>query len=138
MMKKYDKNGNGKLEEDEFKDMRNKPERADANKDKVLTMDELFVLYGGAPGKYEESSSSRGPATSRIGGGNRVATLEERLKERGVSSKFISQDANQDGNLQMSEYSESWDDKSLELFDKFDSNRDGVISPTEWLKNGGR
>ena len=143
MLKKYDKDGSGVLEESEWKEMRGSPEKSDTDGDKKITLDELIVAFGGSPsGSSSDSSSSsrksHSPVTKRIGGGYRVSTLEEKLQEKGVSSKFIDSDKNADGNLQMSEYSDSWTDKKLEEFDKLDANRDGVISATEWLKGGGR
>jgi len=140
MLKKYDKDGSGALEEGEWKEMKGSPEKTDTNGDKIITLDELIVAFGGTSGGSSSSSSKsrNSPVTARIGGGNRVSTLEEKLKDKGVSSKFISSDKNSDGNLQMSEYSDTWTDKMLADFDKLDANRDGVISPTEWVEGGGR
>ena len=137
MITKYDKDGSGALEEKEWKDMRRPPKDTDG--DKIVTLNELIVQYGGNPSGSSSKSTSRAPVTKRIGGsGYRVSSNEEVLKEKGVSSKFISSDANSDGNLQMAEYSEEWDEKTLDKFDELDLNQDGVISPSEWIKGGGR
>ena len=41
MMRRYDTNGSGKLEKDEWKNLRDGGEGIDANKDNVVTVDEL-------------------------------------------------------------------------------------------------
>jgi hypothetical protein len=135
MLAKYDVNKNGQLEEDEWKSMKGAAE-ADKDGDKIVSLSELIVKFGGNPDESSSASSSRSAVTQRIGGGNSRATLEDLLEKKGVSSKFIKQDRNADGNLQMAEFAEEWNEKLLDEFDKIDTNRDGVISPSEWVSGG--
>ena len=54
----------------------------------------------------------------------------------GVSStsSFIRDDKNGDGQLQMAEYSSTWNDAKLAEFRELDLNGDFVITPQEWLE----
>jgi len=51
---------------------------------------------------------------------------------KGGAGDFSKLDKDKDNQVQMHEYSSSWDDKKLKEFYKIDTNRDGVITSTEW------
>ncbi len=66
----------------------------------------------------------------------RWRTTEERLKKLGVSNWFVEADKNEDGQVAMSEFSQDWTDDALDKFYMIDANRDGVITPKEWIAGG--
>lgn len=49
----------------------------------------------------------------------------------GLPSWFTTRDTNQDGQVAMSEYSHSWNDRTAEEFCRLDLNNDGFITPAE-------
>ncbi len=155
LMKRYDKNKNGRLEKDEWKDIKGTAATSDANRDGIITLDELhrrLMNYSSkdSSGKVSSgsSSSSRGksrsrsyPKSSSSSAGSsdpksrktyRVLTPTERLPE-GLPDWFARQDANGDGQVTMAEYSSTWTDSKAAEFTRLDPNGDGVITPTECL-----
>jgi len=152
MMRRYDKNKSGVLEADELKSMRGDPEKSDANRDGVLTLDELtnhMGSYSDGRSRWSSRSSSSGSKSSekksaaesyRITGGDVIKTRKtyqstearDRLP-RGLPDWFAKRDANHDGQITMSEYTDRWTNKLVAEFVKFDRNRDGVITPAECL-----
>ena len=62
----------------------------------------------------------------------RIKRDTERLP-KGLPDWFVRNDANEDGQIAMSEFSVSWTSEKLEEFQKYDTNRDGVITLKECL-----
>lgn len=145
MFDKYDKNKNKILEESEYKTMRGKPEAADTNKDKKISKDELFVRYGGvistkssskkSESKPEKKSAEYVAHSSSIRGVEAKMSLAQKLEELGVDEDFIEKDTNEDGVIQMAEYSKKWDDDMMDEYFSIDSDQDGLITPKEWIEN---
>lgn len=147
MFRRYDRNGSGFLEKDEWGPMRN-AEAADANHDGKITPEELanrLAAYGRGRsregrGGASESNGSSGPSrtgTSRTASSDdrksyRFLTPTERLPE-GLPDWFARNDANGDGQVAMAEYATSWSDSKVREFDRYDLNRDGLITPRECL-----
>ncbi len=141
LMKQYDKNNNGIIDREEWAKMP-KPERYNRNKDHIITMDEL--VYGAS--NFAKGSSSGSSTRSKYGSksssgspGSKLAyyktrTTKDRLSKLGVPSSFISDDANADGQLEMSEFSSTWTDAKVAEFRSWDLNGDWVITPEEWLQ----
>jgi hypothetical protein len=146
MFKKYDKDADGKVSQEELKGMMNPPpnaDGADADKDGSLNLEELIVAYGGKGGGSSGSSSGRkssrsssGPPAGAITSSYRITSREDALKDRGADSKFIDLDKNEDDLIQMSEFADpdEWTEEKLEEFESLDSNGDGVLSPKEFSK----
>ncbi|MFH1922195.1 MAG: hypothetical protein ABIP48_20215 [Planctomycetota bacterium] len=147
MFRRYDKNGSGFLEKDEWGEVRN-AEAADGNHDGRITPEELanqLAQYGrgrsgesgrGAP-ESSGSSGSSGTSTSKTASSDdrksyRFRTPTERLPE-GLPDWFARNDANGDGQVAMAEYAASWSDSKVREFDRYDLNRDGLITPRECL-----
>lgn len=136
VVKKYDRDGNGTLEKDEWSRMRNDPQPADRNNDGVITEQELAVRFlqdrlGGSSGNLA-GSGGFGPRESY-----RTPTALERLPDE-IPDWFIDKDADGDGQVAMHEYAGFWSDSTAREFAGFDANNDGVITPQECLGAGSR
>jgi Ca2+-binding EF-hand superfamily protein len=158
LMKRYDESNNGVLERDEWKKMSGDPEKADANKDGTVTVEELtdrLASYGsddgsssGGDGKSndkrerkeedrrkdrdrprEDRSESKGASDRKS---YRFLTTAERLP-KGLPAWFGRNDADGDGQVTMSEYSTSYNDTTVAEFQKYDRDGDGIITPHECL-----
>lgn len=88
--------------------------------------------------RSNESGSRYG--SSRLSSGKpgdrksyRTLTAVERLP-KGLPDWFARNDADADGQIQMSEYTTSWTDAKAEEFAKYDLNGDGFITVSECLK----
>jgi len=130
LLKQYDTNKNGKLEKDEWKQMRGDPQATDRDGDGVITLDELTARLA-ASNKDRSGSGSKASA----GGGHngyRFLTPAERLPE-GLPEWFAGKDANGDGQVSMAEYARSWTDAVAAEFARYDLNDDGLITPQECL-----
>ncbi|MFH1268207.1 MAG: hypothetical protein ABIK89_21010 [Planctomycetota bacterium] len=147
MFRRFDRNRSGVLEKDEWQEVRN-AEAADANHDGKITPEELanqLAQYGrgrsgesgrGAP-ESNGSSGSSGTSTSKTASSDdrksyRFRSPTERLPE-GLPDWFARNDANGDGQVAMAEYAASWSDSKVREFDRYDLNRDGLITPRECL-----
>ena len=138
LVKQYDTDKDGKLSSEETKKMRRPPAGADANKDGVITKDELIGSLSGenkkAGGKESKSDSKQAAKSStkskysRDRGGKRGT----RNSSTGTSSSFDKLDANTDKQIQMHEFSEKWSEELVQEFYEKDANGDGVITIREW------
>ena len=150
LIQQYDKNNDKQLDKKEIEAMRRKPpESADRNKDGKLSHSEMLAYYDRSSSTSSSSrtkSSGRGlPSRSlnRSGYANRTSSkidvkeyvtkdFEDRIRNAGADSKFMNLDLNKDGQVQMHEFTEEWDEKQLEEFREYDLNGDGIITPKEW------
>ena len=142
IMRRYDTNGNGVLEKEEWGQMREDPSPADRNHDGVLTAEEFTAaLVQRSMGRYGGSESSSSTAGGSAASGStssngrksyRFLTPRERLPE-GLPSWFTDYDANEDGQVAMAEYSRYWTDLKAREFQRYDLNGDGLITPRECL-----
>jgi hypothetical protein len=138
LMRQYDANKSGTLEQDEWKQMRGDPGSGDRNGDGVLTVDELAQRFAGGD---RRDSDRRGDRDERRRGDDernadrksyRATTARERLP-KGIPDWFTRKDVNADGQVAMAEYGTSWSDSELAEFQKWDGNNDGYITPDECL-----
>ncbi|MFK7735123.1 MAG: EF-hand domain-containing protein [Pirellulaceae bacterium] len=162
-VRRYDKNKDNKLSKEELAGgrWRDDPMTYDRNKDGFLTARELAARYANQRVDEEErrSGGGRGEVSGRSGWGRggdsggwgRSGETEkkEEKKDRfgdaksyrletsnvpsGLPSFFNRNDRNGDGQLMMSEFSSKWDAKTLDEFQKWDLNDDGVILARECL-----
>lgn len=151
ILKRYDKNGNGVLEKDEWSGMRGDPNEIDRNKDGVITLDEMAERMlafrrerggGGPPGPPGTSgspptstASTAGAAGAATGAGKRVwkfLSPQDRLPA-GLPDWFRAKDVDGDGQVSMKEYSADWSGSAIAGFQKYDTNNDGLITPEECL-----
>lgn len=158
LLRQHDTNKNGTLEAEEWKAMPAKYHVADANKDNVITAEELTVVIagfataasnsssgGGAAPAGKAGSGERGSGERERGGrgGEKPAAAGERKAYRflspverlpkGLPDWFARNDANGDGQVMMAEYAASFNETVVAEFAKYDLNRDGVITPRECL-----
>lgn len=135
MLRQYDRDNDGKLSREEWSVMPAQHHSADTNSDGTITAEELSVKLASYAGV--SSSTSSGSAFSAQGSSTgtvrRFRTPAERLPA-GLPSWFMEKDANEDGQVMMSEFARSWDDKVAAEFARSDLNGDGIITAKECLK----
>lgn len=150
-LRQFDKDKNGKLERDEWKEMKLEHQGADSNGDGTITVDELVVRLAayssggsssssfGSPGS--SASSSYAKKFSKFGSDKTASTAKksyrfltptERLPQ-GMPDWYLKSDADGDGQILMSEYSSNWTEAAAADFAKYDLNGDGIITPQECL-----
>jgi len=140
MFRRYDRDRSGVLEKEEWGGLRS-AEAADRNHDGKITPDELAARLAEYSGR-RSGASGEGPSESESNGSSatdsdnrksyRFLTPAERLP-KGLPDWFARNDANGDGQVAMAEFSSSWSDAKVSEFDRFDLNRDGLITPRECL-----
>ena len=149
VFKKYDIDKDKRLSPDELKKMK-RPFRGDIDKDGFLTKEEAvnFIKGGTKNTKKTEKATAgktppRKPSGRNEGSGGRgmAAKLSGKATPAMLSSMLAGKrrslsdlDTNSDGQIQMSEFSSTWDEETLQNFRKTDSNQDGILSPSEWDK----
>ncbi len=123
IFERYDADGDGTIDAEEKRKMRRAPDGADADGDGNLTRDELLEFS--RTGRSQSGSRGRGSA-------ERLASGEQnRTRERG-SPPFAEYDTNDDGQIQMNEFSDTWDSTIFQQFQSRDLNGDGLITAEEW------
>jgi Ca2+-binding EF-hand superfamily protein len=146
LIRRYDHNENGVLEEKEYGEMSSFHRGADANGDRVITREELadrLANYGNSSSSPGREDSDRDHSPNDSTGGRpyrsagtspayRARSLAERLPQ-GLPEWFIRNDTNGDGQIAMAEYAVTWTDEKLEEFIQQDANGDGLITPRECL-----
>lgn len=147
LLREHDKNKDGMLQRDEWKDMKTEHQGADSNGDGTITLEELSTRIsayssGGASSTPLSSSSGPGYGGKFRGASDKSAattkksyrflTPTERLP-KGMPDWFIKSDADGDGQIMMAEYSTSWTDSTVAEFAKLDLDGDGIIVPSEAL-----
>ena len=150
LLRRYDEDKNGVLEEKEWSRMSRYHHGADSNGDKIITREELtdrLASYSrGSSGSSGNSGSSSSNSSSRSTPGEsyrvtgdspagRVSSDTERLP-KGLPDWFTRNDKNADGQISMSEFSVSWSSEKIAEFKKYDANADGIITPAECLSGG--
>ena len=148
ILRRYDRNRSGRLERDEWGELRGNPAEIDRNKDGVIVLEELQA-FAASFGQRRESSGFSSSGSSQGEGGRREtgpgeATVvsgpkfvrfrrpHERLPE-GLPEWFIQKDKDEDGQISMAEFSNSWSDATVSEFFRYDLDGDGVITPKECL-----
>ena len=157
-MKRYDSNKDGQLSADELKSGRwsDDPLQYDRNRNGSLDKSELAVRYANRRVNEKAKEEAKNDSRSRRGGDsngwNRSDNQTEdknesaprfgdaksyrsmvtaKDKASGLPDFFARSDANADGQVTMNEFSSSWTQETLEEFQKWDLNRDGIILPRE-------
>ena len=155
---RYDRNGSGVVEKDEWSSFRSDPSGYDTNHDGKITREEFAASmsnrFGGRGGEggggwYSRREGGEEPAAGSGGEGDkssgtaaasskksyRLRRNVEKLAElKELPSWFGSLDADANGQVEMSEFSSSWSDSVVADFSQFDLNNDGIVTPSECLK----
>jgi subtilisin-like proprotein convertase family protein len=99
------------LERNEWSGLGTNIVRADVDRNGSINREELvFMLY----------------STLARQGGNLSA---------GLPDWFFERDANEDGQIAMSEFAVEWTEELVQRFQKYDMNQDGIITTDEYLKS---
>jgi hypothetical protein len=151
----YDGDGNGSLDREEWGRLGAGWNEADADGDGVLSVEELadqFAAFQQPPadlegdaavdspsdaaGNRHRSAGSRASQTTatltRPRRSYRRRTPHERLPA-GIPAWYLQMDIDRDGQVMMVEYAKKWNDEKLAEFNRYDLNRDGIITPRECL-----
>ncbi len=150
LIKKYDENGNGILERDEWIKISGNPANADINRDGKISRTELInrliVMRRSREGAGDKNSGDK-KTDSRARDGKRPDAADKRDGSR-LSYRFTTAidripekarewiakyDKDGDGQVSMHEYSQSWSESRVREFGGYDANSDGVITGEEYL-----
>ncbi len=160
LLQRYDRNGDGVLEQSEWSAMHGQPEAADADRNGKITLEEWtnhIASFGrghrmslsspdaGAESASRAASSAREGETSvdkallqpptRLPPNTTFHVSKSRLPA-GLPDWFRSRDRNGDGQVSLSEYAPNAAPADVEQFARYDRNGDGLITVEECL--GGR
>ena len=152
LVEKYDANGDGQLQADEWGQMSGTPRLADLNGDGILTVEELaervasysqqrsLRLMPTPPVERGTPLAANGLAASA--GSNATAVQKERAPTKqffvpteqlpkGLAEWFTEKDRDGDGQVTMAEFADKWTQYETAEFARYDINGDGVITPDE-------
>lgn len=134
LMKEYDADNDRRLSKEEFKRMRRPPAGADGDGDGFVTKQELIdSLTGANKSKSSGSDTKSEKPSSRSSSRSRGASSPRgSSSSRGGASEFTRLDADQDGQVQMHEFSSKWSEEIVAEYYKKDKNGDGAITLAEW------
>lgn len=147
--KKYDTDGDKRLSQAELKKMR-RPLKGDTNSDGFLSKEEATnyikddksknksnakvtpAVTGDDAADGGRGSTERSPGN--VASRRRTPSKNSAKSSGGAKSRgsLGSMDANKDGQIQMAEFSKTWDEATLQKFRKTDTDHDGIISADEW------
>jgi Ca2+-binding EF-hand superfamily protein len=156
-IKRYDRNNDQVLDENEIKEGRwsDSPLQFDRNKDGKLSLQEMATRQARrrtVSTDQQQQTRRDDPRSSR----KKELVDDKKEKEKpgvfdkkssyrivdkdgkpvrpsGLPEWFSSKDANQDNQVSMSEFGRKWDQDALDDYYRFDSNRDGLITARECL-----
>ena len=131
LFKRYDKNGDGSLDESEVEAMRRKPKaNTDANKDGKISNEELLNSYLESTGQAGSKESKKvGVSKGRSGAFSKNRSGSSNTGNR---PPLTSKDKNKNGQIEMSEFTDKWTTDSVKEFYSKDKNKDGIITAAEW------
>ncbi|MFN7731364.1 MAG: hypothetical protein ACK5OB_05655 [Pirellula sp.] len=156
-VRRYDKNSDGMLDETELKEARwsEPPLQWDRNKDGKLSKQEVAARYARRREQRDTQDPNRQRANEEARKTEKTAKTEETktkshpfekqasfrisdsasgaAKPAGVPEWFTRDDTDSDNQVSMKEFARKWDEATLEEFNKFDTNGDGLITVKEVL-----
>ncbi|MDM4014919.1 EF-hand domain-containing protein [Roseiconus lacunae] len=144
-IRRYDRNRNGVLDKNEITSrFSGNPLDFDRNKDGRLTENELAVRYARRRETTEDSrrddrdrrrDRDRDSGDSELvdvyGGRKSYRVMSDEDLPKDLPGYFAEKDKNRDGQIEMAEFAEKWDDDTVADFFRSDLNRDGVITIPE-------
>jgi Ca2+-binding EF-hand superfamily protein len=138
----YDENGDEVLEQKEWIRLSDDWRRVDRNRDGKLTSEEMadrMVWYGRAatrwPGNVKTETSTSLNLPADVGQPKlerpKPYSIDVRRLPEGLPGWFLQKDANSDGQIQMSEFAQTWTESKVAEFRRYDVNNDGIVTPQE-------
>ncbi|MEL7267322.1 MAG: EF-hand domain-containing protein, partial [Planctomycetota bacterium] len=142
-IRRYDRNKSGFIEKDELSERwSGSPMDYDQNGDGRLSARELSYRYGRMRQEREKNESKRRGDSRRESSrrsekveveGPGSYRIETPQPSESLPAWFTEKDANKNMQVEMSEYSDKWDDATVKEFFDQDVNRDGVITSAECI-----
>ena len=147
---KYDTDGDDRLSLAELKKMR-RPLKGDRDADGFLSKTEAIDYIRGNKSKQNDNAKStaannrdRSSGSKRSNGAKKYTPTKASGSRAGGNASggansrrsLGSLDKNSDGQIQMSEFSSTWDEETLQKFRTADVDQDGIISADEWSSRG--
>jgi Ca2+-binding EF-hand superfamily protein len=143
LLKLYDKNDSGLLEEGEWSRLHESWKERDAEADGTLTLEELTAAFTAIAAEAEKENGRDGsrpispavaaPADAQppVNSGPRVPAKPNRVGRSRLPAWLAALDANGDDQVQMAEYSKEWPAAKIAEFMRYDRDNDGFITPAE-------
>ena len=144
--KNYDANSDGKLDKKELSASSLLKKARDSDGDGLISKQEAIAFVSG--GKNQASVAATGgpdpqptPRAALHGGATAAAKSKSKGKSKSKSkatastgrrSSLSNKDVDEDGQIQMHEYTDTWTAAKLKEFRDKDKNEDGILSPAEW------
>ncbi len=147
-IRRYDRNRNGMLDENEMGRLSGNPLDFDRNRDGRLSAGELSVRYARRR-EAEAEARAMGRSDDRRGrqeepppreipdpynGRNSFRVVSDQDLPEGTPRWFEEKDRNRDGQVAMAEYTGKWNESLVDEFFRWDANGDGVITAEEALR----
>jgi hypothetical protein len=168
LLRDRDKNENGTLEGDELRELPSAAASADADKNNVITQDELVERLAnrdsnrngesGRPGTGSAANKDKAASGGAAGMATRVFTAlapggtgEKSSSSAKRTYRFTppgertdlpgwikSRDRNKNGQVEMSEFGRSWSQRTVNDFRRYDLNDDGIVTAKEAAASGAK
>jgi hypothetical protein len=145
LVQQYDANGDGVLQKDEWQKVRGSPDRIDANRDGLISVNE-FAQYIYRYGQSIANAPAMPTPAAAEDASDRVVHRAPRLPQKfhvsraslppGLPEWFTTRDADGDGQITMPEFAPSPSRADVVEFNRFDRNHDGVITAEELVGPG--
>jgi len=137
LIKNYDKDKDGRLSKAEAKKMRRPLVGADTNDDGFVSESELVESListdnGRKNGSKSENDDSKSFSSKSEKTSYRSGDSSSNRNSR-VSPALSKLDSDGDNQVQMHEFSDTWDEDTVAEFYEKDTNGDGVITAAEWV-----
>ncbi|MCA9260057.1 MAG: hypothetical protein KDA61_12685 [Planctomycetales bacterium] len=154
---RYDDDGDGALQQDEWRKMPGQPQRIDRDGDLIVTEGEYqrYVLEYASTRRIAPLDSARGRATAwetppsaASGVSNPTASkstenppavktyhVPERFRPQGLPPWFVEADVDGDGQVSLAEFAPRGEAQRVAQFERLDANRDGLLTSSEALRS---
>ena len=147
--KKYDANSDGRLDKKELSASSLLKKAKDSDGDGFISKQEAISLVSGGKIKAptatadsptpdpasRESLRRRSEAAAKAKAAASAGKRSSGKRSSGKRSSLSDKDADEDGQIQMHEYTDIWTAEKLQEFRDKDKNGDGLLSPAEWRGN---
>jgi len=148
LLRKYDANGDGLLQQVEWAVMPGNPRSLDSDGDSLVTAEELADRLNSARSRRPVAApvapaqpASSAPVRTSAGHARTVISWKEsptyappRHLPEGLPDWFMEKDTNGDGQVMMHEYADHWTESRAREFETYDPDGDGIITAKECLR----